>query len=260
MSIFKKKNEVPTKTKIKNSKKDANGVTVMIIPNSSDITKTVELSFDKILRILTGIVALSIIVIGLIVSMAINNHRLKYGDDNTRNTILNLQEENLRLSTQVSELSDSLEASERALSQIESQMKSEAQNVAAQAQAECIPDEIPVKGGNAIVVQDPTIDSESGEKEDGIVFNCLEGSVIVASASGSVISVEADPNYANKVVIDHGNGYITTYRTDGLIKVEFGDSVRKNDMIAMITEEEGSLAYEITYNGLLVNPYDMIEN
>jgi len=256
----KRKTKITEKSRIKSSKKDTTGITVMIIPNSSNNTKTIEFSFDKIMRIVTALVAILIIVIGLIISLAINNYTLKYGDSNTKKTILNLQDENARLTEQVNSLTMSLESSEKALSQIESQLSKSAQNAAEQAEVESIPTEVPVKGGNAIVVQDPTIDSENGEKQDGVVFTALEGSAIVATASGSVISVESDPNYANKVVIDHGNGYITTYRTDALIKVAFGDTVRKNDMIAIITEQEGSVAYEITYNGLLVNPYDMMVN
>lgn len=255
----KDKKLLPKDTKIKSSKKDTTGITVMIIPNSSNVTKTLELSFDKLMRILATLIAMIIIIVGLLVSLAINNHTLKYGDDNTKNTIIKLQEENDRLSEQVNTLSASLEKSEKTLSEIEKRITKDAQSAAEQAENESIPTEIPVKGGTAIVVQDPTVDMENGEKQDGVVFTALEGSAVVATAAGSVISVESDPNYANKVVIDHGNGYITTYRTNGLIRVNFGDSVRKNDMIAMITEDEGSVAYEITYNGLLVNPYDMME-
>ena len=255
----KKKTELPSGTKIKSSKKDTTGLTIMIIPNSSNITKTLEFSYDKIMRIVATLVAMMIIIIGLIVSMAINNHTLKYGDDNTKNTIINLREENARLAKQVENLSASLESSQKALGKIESQLSQNAESAAQQAEMESIPTEVPVKGGAAIVVQDSTIDTENGEKQDGVVFTALEGAAVVATASGSVISVESDPNYANKVVIDHGNGYITTYRTNALIKVSFGDSVRKNDMIAIITEEEGSVAYEITLNGLLVNPYEMME-
>jgi len=259
MSLKKNKEQmIPQDSKIKSSKKSTSGFTLMIIPNSSNETKTLELSFDKLMRIIATAIAMIIIVVGLIVSMAINNHTLKYGDENTKNTIVNLQEENKSLSEQVDILSKNLEASEKTLGQIEKQMSQNAQTAAEQAETESIPTEVPVKGGTAIVVQDPTIDSENGEKQDGVVFTALEGSAIVATASGSVISVESDPNYANKVVIDHGNGYITTYRTNALIRVNFGDTVRKNDMIAVITEEEGSVAYEITYNGLLVDPYEMM--
>ena len=252
--------DVVTESRIKNSRKSTSGFTIMLIPNSSDITKTLELSFDSIMKIAAGTLAILIIMVGLIVSMAVSNHNLKYGDENTKKTILSLTEENQSLQNQVESLNESLSQSERVLNDIEARLNEDAARAESVAKEETIPTEIPIKGSKAIVLKDPTIDEESGEEEDGVVFSALEGSVIVATASGSVISVDSDPNYGNQVVIDHGNGYITTYRTDALIKVEFGDTVRKNDMIAIVTESEGFVAYEITKDGSLVDPYTMMEN
>lgn len=257
---FKKKSEFPKESKVKSSKKTTSGFTVMLIPNSSDRTKTMELSFDSIMKIFAGTLAVLIIMVGLIVSMAINNHTLRYGDENTKDTILKLQEENERLSANVDELTNSLQQSENMLSQIETKLKEEAQSEEELAEEETIPTEVPIKGSKAVILKDPTVDEDVGEKEDGVVFSALEGSVIVATASGSVISVDSDPNYNNQIVIDHGNGYITTYRTNALIKVAFGDMVRKNDMIAVVTESEGFVAYEITKDGVLIDPYSMMQN
>ena len=252
------KETIPQKTKIKSSKKMTTGFTVMLIPNSAESAKTVEISYDRLMRGIASAIAVIIIMVGLLISMAVNNHTLKYGDDNTKNTILTLQQENADLKDQVSDLSVSLQSSEAVLNRIESELSKEAEAQNLRNEEELIPTEIPVKGGTAIVIQDATIDAESGEEQDGIVFSALEGSVVVATASGSVISVDSDPDYGNKIVIDHGNGYITTYRTNALLKVSFGDSVRKNDMIAIMTDEEGLVEYEITKDGMLVNPADMI--
>lgn len=257
--LKKNKNIIPQKTDIKSSKKMTTGFTLMIIPNSAEKTKTIEISFDHLMRGIASAVAVCIIIIGLLISLAVNNHILKYGDDNTKNTILSLQQENAELKDQVSDLSVSLQSSESVLNRIEAQLSEDASAQNKKTEEDMIPSEIPVKGGTAIVIQDATIDAQSGEEQDGIVFSALEGAVVVATASGSVISVDSDPNYGNKIVIDHGNGYITTYRTNALLKVSFGDSVRKNDMIAIMTDEEGLVEYEITKDGVLVDPADMIE-
>lgn len=256
--LKKRRTEIP-KSKVKSAKKLTSGFTMVLIPNSTEQSKTIEISFDQLMKSIASAVAIVIIMVALIISMAINNHTLKYGDENTRNTILSLQEENRELTNQVNELSISLQSSEAVLNKIEEQLSKDADVQAQQAEADSVPTELPVKGGTAILLQDPTIDVENGEKPDGIVFNALEGAVVVATASGSVISVDSDPNYGNKIVIDHGNGYITTYRTNALIKVSFGDTVRKNDMIAILTEEEGRVEYEITLDGKLIDPRDMIE-
>lgn len=254
-----KKAEIP-RTKIKDSKKLTTGFTLMIIPDSAEKSKTIEVSYDMLMKFIASGIAILIIVVGLIISMAVNNYNLKYGDENTKKTITDLRAENEELSKQVDELSVSLQSSESVLSRLEGQLSENADQAAAEAEEESVPTEVPVKGGTAIRLQDPTIDAESGEEPDGIVFSALEGTVVVATASGSVISVDSDPNYGSKIVIDHGNGYITTYRTDALIKVSFGDTVRKNDMIAMFTQEEGRVEYEITLNGTLVDPLTMIDN
>lgn len=254
-----KTGEVPTKTKVKSSKKSTTGFTMLLIPNSSDQTKTIEITFDHLMRILASAVAIVIIMVGLLISLAVNNHTLKYGDDNTKNTILSLQEENAQLTEEVSNLSTQLASSESVLKKIEEKLNEEAQIEAQAAEEETIPTEIPVKGGTAVVLQDPTIDVANGETQDGVVFSALAGAVVVATGSGEVISVDSDPNYGNRLIIDHGNGYITTYRTNALIKAEFGDMVRKNDMIAMMTEDEGVLEYEITKDGVLVDPYTMMK-
>lgn len=258
--LFSKKNDKTSipKSKIKNSKMVTSGFTIMVIPNSAEKTKAYEISFDKLARACASGIAIVMIMVGLLIAMFVNNHALRYGDDNTVNTILNLTKENEDLKKQVSELSVSLQSSEAVLNRIETELSKEAQQAEEAAEEESVPTEIPVKGGTVIQLQDPTI--ESGEKPDGIVFSALEGAVVVATAKGSVISVDSDPNYGNKVVIDHGNGYITTYRTNALIKVSFGDSVRKNDMIAVFTELEGQCEYEITLDGVLINPTTMINN
>ena len=256
----KKKSDFPTESRIKSSRKSTSGFTIMLIPNSSDITKTIELSFDSIMKIFAGALAILIIMVGLIVSMAINNYTLKYGDENTKDTILNLETENSTLKSEVDSLNRSLEQSQQVLAEIENKLNEDAKAAEESAEDEAIPKEVPIKGSKAVILKDPTVDEESGEKEDGVVFTALEGSVIVATASGSVISVDSDPNYENKIVIDHGNGYITTYRTNALIKVAFGDTVRQNDMIAVVTQADGFVAYEITKDGMLIDPYSMMEN
>lgn len=246
-------------SKIKSSKKSTTGFTMVLIPNSSEKAKTIEITFDQLMRCFASGVAIAIIMIGLMVSLAVNNHTLKHGDDNTRNTILSLQQENADLKDKVSELSVALNSSESVLNKIESQLSADADAKAKKSEEEMIPDEIPVKGGTSILIQDDTVDVENGERQDGIVFKSLEGSVVVATAAGSVISVDSDPYYGGKVVIDHKNGYITTYRTNALIKVKFGDNVRKNDMIAIMTDDQGLIEYEITLDGVLINPTDLIK-
>ena len=42
---------------------------MLLIPNSSDAAKTIEISYDRLLQLLSGAVAIGIIIVGLMGSM-----------------------------------------------------------------------------------------------------------------------------------------------------------------------------------------------
>ncbi len=93
----------------------------------------------------------------------------------------------------------------------------------------------------------------------GVDYTVSEGSRVFATADGQVSRViTRRTSSGNTVVINHGNGYETSYSHLGKIYVKRGQTVRRNDIIAQSGNTGLSLAphlhYEIIHNGIRVDP------
>ncbi len=248
------------KTKRADTKKQTTGYTLLLIPNSTDGAKTVEITYDRILQLLTGAVAILIIVVGLILSMMVHNHKLKVSLDQAQSSINDLSETNRTLESNVAALSDQVEADKKIFSKIEDTISKKEEEQAQEAEEAAIPNAIPIKNAKAIMVEDPYGDSQGG-RTTGVVFSTLKGAVIAATAEGIVIHVDSDeenPYYKRGVVIDHGNGYNTYYRLNGDVSIEEGVAVSKGDVLAVLTDD-GFVAYEIRRDGTFIDPKTMMK-
>jgi murein DD-endopeptidase MepM/ murein hydrolase activator NlpD len=96
---------------------------------------------------------------------------------------------------------------------------------------------------------------------DGVDIAQPIGTAIIASAPGKITLANTSDQIAgfgNHVEIDHGNGIITRYAHMGELKVRYGQSVRKGQLIGTVGSSGGSIAphlhYEIIRNGKNANP------
>ncbi len=96
------------------------------------------------------------------------------------------------------------------------------------------------------------------EGEQICVFNVQSGALVVATASGTVISVNDDPVYGHNVWVDHGNGYVTIYRNPGEVKVEQGKTVTQGTTLILITDSNSKLGYQIMKDGEYIDPMGML--
>ncbi|MCB9813496.1 MAG: M23 family metallopeptidase [Pseudomonadales bacterium] len=85
------------------------------------------------------------------------------------------------------------------------------------------------------------------------------GGSILAADSGTVIDTGWDPSgYGNKIVIDHGNSYITLYAHLSVIQVVGGQRVNRGDVIGQMGNTGRStgthLHFEIRQNSVLLDP------
>jgi murein DD-endopeptidase MepM/ murein hydrolase activator NlpD len=232
---------------------------MLLIPNSSDAAKTIEISYDRLLQLLSGAVAIGIIIVGLMGSMIYHNHKLKNSLEAAEQSVNELNESNTELEETVSVLNDQIEADKEVFSKIEDTISKREEEEALEAEQATIPNEIPVKNARAILVDDPYKDSNGGQT-NGIVFSTIKGAVVAAAAEGVVTHVDSDdenPFYNRGIVIDHENGYVTYYRLNGDVSIEEGSTVMKNDVLAVLTED-GYIAYEIKQNGEFIDPRSMI--
>lgn len=97
------------------------------------------------------------------------------------------------------------------------------------------------------------------QPHQGVDYTIPEGSRVFATADGVVRDVATrNSTHGLTVVIDHGNGYETSYSHLSKTNVRRGQSVRRGDIIALSGDTGLSLAphlhYEVRYNGMRVDP------
>ena len=120
----------------------------------------------------------------------------------------------------------------------------------AQIAEQSVPTDYPLTGSASMTVitdGDPMVE-----------FTATEGSTVVAAGKGVVTAVEEDEVYGNRVVIDHGNGYVSIYRNKGESQVTAGDEVASGTTLFMVTEDNRQLGYQIKENDVYIDPTTII--
>lgn len=116
-----------------------------------------------------------------------------------------------------------------------------------------IPKGFPLSGGTS------TMTSETDGDNPIIKFSASTGINIVSAGTGTVIAVEDDIDYGNRIIIDHGNGYKSVYRNSGKVLVKVGDSIGKGYILFAIDDSNTDIGYQIMLNDEYIDPMDVIE-
>ena len=128
--------------------------------------------------------------------------------------------------------------------------------VAAQVDAEArIPKGFPVTGS----VTEADAPEEDNTLEMAVYYNAAETSVIVATGTGTVLSVRQNVYNYYEIQIDHGNGYVTVYTNSGYPLMEEGVEVLKGTPLFYIGAENTLVKYQVSLNGGLINAYDVMK-
>jgi len=120
----------------------------------------------------------------------------------------------------------------------------------AQIAGQSVPTDYPLTGSASMTV--------ITEGDPMVEFTATEGSTVVAAGKGVVTAVEEDEVYGNRVVIDHGNGYVSIYRNKGQSQVKAGDEVASGTTLFMVTEDNRQLGYQIKENDVYIDPTTII--
>ena len=91
------------------------------------------------------------------------------------------------------------------------------------------------------------------------IFVSTVGTKVVATAPGMIKEVREAEGEVSYVIIDHGNGYITTYRNLGSPIVEEGSQVLKGVALFLVGEDNTETGYSIRKDEGYVDPLELIE-
>ena len=97
------------------------------------------------------------------------------------------------------------------------------------------------------------------KSHQGVDYTVAEGSSVFATADGVVKEISDKSSTLGKtIIIDHGNGYKTSYSHLLSVGVRKGQKVQRGDIIALSGNSGLSLAphlhYEVRYNDLRIDP------
>ncbi|MCR5502001.1 MAG: M23 family metallopeptidase [Lachnospiraceae bacterium] len=101
--------------------------------------------------------------------------------------------------------------------------------------------------------------TEGTENDNPILkFKASAGVNVISSGTGTVLSIEDDADYGNRIIIDHGNGYRSIYRNAGEALVKEGEILGKGYILFSIGKNNQELGYQITYNDEYIDPMTII--
>lgn len=114
-------------------------------------------------------------------------------------------------------------------------------------------------GGEDEEEEENTLKVEAKEEWKELIFVAAEGTKVVATAPGTVKEVREAEGEVSYVIIDHGNGYVTTYRNLGSPIVEENSQVVKGVALFLVGEDNTETGYSIRKDESYVDPLEMIE-
>lgn len=96
------------------------------------------------------------------------------------------------------------------------------------------------------------------QSHQGVDYTVPEGSRVFTTADGRVKEIATRSTAGRTIVIDHGNGYETSYSHLLAVNVRRGQEVRRGDIIGLSGNTGLSIAphlhYEVRHNGMRVDP------
>lgn len=191
--------------------------------------------------------ALSVVVICKIVydSITISNARKNIVEQTVM--INDLTDENEALTIENSTLSSKVTVLSEAVSK-----KTEAEDALSQETIEnALPKGFPLSGSATM--------KEAGEDDPMLVFTAVLGINVLTTGTGTVVSVDADEEFGNKIVIDHGNGYQSVYRNNGTPLVKNGEELGKGYILFSVGKDNQELGYQIMQNDQYIDPMILID-
>ena len=241
--------------------------TFMVISGDSDgSTKRLHLDHFKTQLLAYTLFAIALILICYIIFSAMTISNLRSIQLDQKAQIATLTEENDKLSASNETLGTEAQQLRAALNiRLENEQQS-----AEEAENNAIPSGFPLTGTanmehavddiNSDGITKLTDDNkDSAEGNPLLLFSTAAGNNVIASGTGTVLSVTSDAKFGSYVSIDHGNGYISIYRNSGTPIVSEGDEIDRGDILFIVDANNTKLGYQIQQDDIYIDPEELIE-
>ncbi|RKM60512.1 hypothetical protein D6855_07320 [Butyrivibrio sp. CB08] len=241
--------------------------TFMVISGDSDgSTKRLHLNHFKTQVLAYTAFGLALVIICYIIYSAITISNLRSIETQQKAQIdeLTLESSTLEASN------DELETKVQQLSAALNQRLEDEQISAEEAETLAVPTGFPLTGTASLTpaVDDPNETKVTKLTEDNkdsatgnpiVLLESAAGNSVIASGSGTILTVTTDAKFGNMITIDHGNGYVSIYRNQGDPLVSEGSAIDKGDIIFVIGDGNTTLGYQIQKDEQYIDPEELIE-
>lgn len=242
--------------------------------NIQNIKNGVLEAVFKIDKERAGTVCAVVLVLLVLLPANILRGEWKQAYDETFDMRLQLEEltaENRELKMINEELQSQVEIMSNALNQ---QVQSKEEREEEEAKL-CIPSEFPVTGAVSVIevtkqmIEDKKAETAAAEDITQVeplasdtpilIFQASAGNSVIVSGNGVVEAVEEDAVYGKAIVIDHGNGYKSIYRNNGIAKVEVGTNVTRGSVLFVISADNTMIGFQIKQDEEYLDPIEVVE-
>ncbi len=100
--------------------------------------------------------------------------------------------------------------------------------------------------------------ANTGAEVPAIIFSAKEDADVLATADGTVAYAGSDDLYGSRVMINHGNGYITVYKCSGQLMVREGEEITRNTVLFAVGTD-AVIYYQIIKDDLYIDPMEIME-
>ncbi len=243
-------------SKKKKRKHKPNYYILVVNDNPNTAAKSHRLTYGSMVfwRIVIGIIV--IVLAGFVAYVNYNSAIVSEQNRTLKRKIDVLTEENARVTADNNALNEKIG--------ILSETVNQKVEVVAQIEEKSIPTGYPLSDTASIEEKDEELQMD-GEvvKRPMMEFTASDGTYIVAAGDGIVSMVREEATYGWEVRVDHGNGYVTSYRTNTEPKVKEGDEVPRSGLLFEMKSADDDnppvMAYQVMLDEEYIDPKEVLE-
>lgn len=230
---------------------------VIVSDVPSDGTKYLKFTKARLNFLKSILTIIVLVVLSYLLLCAYERTTIVTRESNLQAKIQNAAQENEKLKKDNEELTDKVNIlSETVNQKVDAEKQQEEKNM---------PSGFPLSGTADMEETTETITINNEEITRPIIlFKAGDGVSVIASGAGTVTVADSDAVYGYQVVIDHGNGYQSIYRSGTEPKVKTGDEVARGALLFEMDAEDddnanaSKMGYQIMKDAAYIEPTQVL--